>query len=138
MSELQFAAEVFGRILQRESRYHEKGYLFVLAAIEYLQGQLPARRHVAGQELCWACRDLAIRQFGLLAPSVLGHWNIESTSDMGRIVFTLVEVGLLATSLAGRIVGESLEDEARQSRVVERFLADLEQGSPSAARGGAN
>lgn len=36
------------------------------------------------------------------------------------------EVGTLATGLAGRIVGESLEDEARQSRVVERFLADLE------------
>ncbi len=37
-----------------------------------------------------------------------------------------IELVALATSLAGRIVGESLDDEARQSRVVERFLADLE------------
>ena len=36
------------------------------------------------------------------------------------------EVGTLATDLAGRIVGESLTDEARQSRIVDRFLADLE------------
>jgi F-type H+-transporting ATPase subunit b len=36
------------------------------------------------------------------------------------------EVGALATSLAGRIVGESLEDDDRSSRVVDRFLADLE------------
>ncbi|MBA2573414.1 MAG: F0F1 ATP synthase subunit B [Nocardioidaceae bacterium] len=36
------------------------------------------------------------------------------------------EVGTLATGLAGRIVGESLEDEARQRRTVERFLAELE------------
>ncbi|MBA3265138.1 MAG: F0F1 ATP synthase subunit B [Nocardioidaceae bacterium] len=36
------------------------------------------------------------------------------------------EVGSLATGLAGRIVGESLEDEARQRRTVERFLAELE------------
>jgi F-type H+-transporting ATPase subunit b len=36
------------------------------------------------------------------------------------------EVGGMATTLASRIVGESLEDPARQSRVVERFLADLE------------
>ena len=36
------------------------------------------------------------------------------------------EVGTLATSLAGRIVGESLEDDARSGRVVDRFLADLE------------
>jgi F-type H+-transporting ATPase subunit b len=36
------------------------------------------------------------------------------------------EVGTLATSLAGRIVGESLEDDDRSARVVDRFLADLE------------
>ncbi|GAB3266633.1 F0F1 ATP synthase subunit B [Alteromonas gracilis] len=36
------------------------------------------------------------------------------------------EVGTLATALAGRIVGESLEDDDRSTRVVDRFLADLE------------
>lgn len=36
------------------------------------------------------------------------------------------EVGTLATSLASKIVGESLESEARQSGVVDRFLAELE------------
>ncbi|MEI7697922.1 MAG: F0F1 ATP synthase subunit B [Actinomycetes bacterium] len=39
----------------------------------------------------------------------------------------LNEVGALATELASRIVGESLDDAARQSRVVERFLADVEK-----------
>ena len=37
------------------------------------------------------------------------------------------EIGGLATTLAGRIVGESLQDEARRSRVVDRFLAELEE-----------
>ena len=36
------------------------------------------------------------------------------------------EVGNLATELAGRIVGESLTDQARQSRMVDRFLDELE------------
>jgi F-type H+-transporting ATPase subunit b len=36
------------------------------------------------------------------------------------------EVGTLATELASRIVGESLSDTARQGRMVDRFLADLE------------
>jgi len=36
------------------------------------------------------------------------------------------EVGTMATELASRIVGESLTDEARQSRMVDRFLAELE------------
>ena len=37
------------------------------------------------------------------------------------------DVGSLATTLAGRIVGESMDDDERQGRVVERFLADLEE-----------
>ena len=37
------------------------------------------------------------------------------------------EVGTLATTLASRIVGESLEDDARSQRVVDRFLADLDR-----------
>ena len=43
------------------------------------------------------------------------------------------EVGTLATELAGRIVGESLEDDDRQRRVVDRFLADLESRADVAA-----
>ncbi|MEQ4718745.1 F0F1 ATP synthase subunit B [Nonomuraea sp. B19D2] len=43
------------------------------------------------------------------------------------------EIGRLSTELAGRIVGESLEDEVRQSRIVDRFLDELES-SPQAVR----
>jgi len=39
------------------------------------------------------------------------------------------EVGALATELASRIVGESLEETARQGRMVDRFLDELEQVS---------
>jgi len=47
------------------------------------------------------------------------------------------EVGSLATELAGRIVGESLTDAARQGRMVDRFLADLEErGAGAPARAG--
>jgi F-type H+-transporting ATPase subunit b len=40
------------------------------------------------------------------------------------------EVGALATELASRIVGESLTDQVRQSRMVDRFLDELEQVAP--------
>jgi F-type H+-transporting ATPase subunit b len=46
------------------------------------------------------------------------------------VVQLRAEVGRLAIDLASRIVGESLADEARQSRVVERFLDDLESAEP--------
>lgn len=43
------------------------------------------------------------------------------------------DVGTLATELASKIVGESLEDVARQSRVVDRFLDDLEAATTTTA-----
>lgn len=41
------------------------------------------------------------------------------------------EVGGLATELAGRIVGESLEDDERARRSVDRFIAELEAQAPA-------
>jgi len=46
------------------------------------------------------------------------------------------EVGALATELASRIVGESLTDAARQSRMVDRFLAELDSGNGAAEAAG--
>ena len=67
------------------------------AAIAAQAGIPDADRVVTGAELAWACRDFAREQFGLLAPPVLAHWGISRTEDFGRIVFTLVDVGLLVT-----------------------------------------
>jgi len=102
MSELQFADDVLARIRARGGHYDERAYLFVLAAIEYLQSRLEVRRHVSGAELAWACRDFGVRQFGLMAETVLGHWGVTRSDDFGRIVFTLVDVGLLVTQPGDR------------------------------------
>jgi F-type H+-transporting ATPase subunit b len=45
------------------------------------------------------------------------------------------EVGRLSVGLASRIVGESLEDEGRQRRVVDSFLAELEAGAATVGQG---
>lgn len=103
MSEVQFAEDVLARLRRREKRYHERGFLFVLAAIEFLQERLPQRRHVSGSELAWACRDFALQQYGLTARSVLAFWGITATIDFGHIVFALVEVGLLSTQPGDRV-----------------------------------
>lgn len=42
------------------------------------------------------------------------------------------DVGKLATDLAGKLVGESLEDHARQSRTIDRFLSELEEKAEAA------
>src|SRR4051812_4495209 len=50
------------------------------------------------------------------------------------------QIGALAVELAGRVVGESLADEARRRGTVDRFLAELDGmavGSPDGRTGGA-
>lgn len=61
------------------------------------------------------------------------HEQIEA--DRAQAIQALrAEVGTLAVELASRIVGESLDEEARQRRVVDRFLAELEtESAPSKA-----
>ena len=49
--------------------------------------------HVTGRELCEAVRKLALRQYGLLAATVLNHWGVRSTSDIGDIVYNLIAAG---------------------------------------------
>ena len=46
------------------------------------------------------------------------------------------DIGTLATELASRIIGESLADDALQSRVVDRFLDELDESTASAATAG--
>lgn len=61
------------------------------------------------------------------------HKQIDAERQQA-VVQLRTEVGRLATDLASRIVGESLADDARQSRVVERFLAELESADPASVR----
>lgn len=52
-------------------------------------------RHVGGRDLCMGLRDYAIRRYGLLAKTVLNQWGVRQTEDFGKIVFALVDAGLL-------------------------------------------
>lgn len=95
MLELAFRDGIMDMIRLRERRFHEHAYLFVLAALELCQSRLVDRRHIAGRELALACRDLAIERYGVLARTVLDHWGVRTTADLGDIVFILVDLGLL-------------------------------------------
>lgn len=104
-------------VLARDPRYTVEAYQFVLQALDHTKtlrrpvaGRPQAERvvrqaapkrprtttraeHVTGQELCHGARDLALRQYGLLALTVLGRWGIRSTSDLGEIVYNLIASG---------------------------------------------
>ena len=54
-----------------------------------------------------------------------GHAQVRAERQQA-VASLRAEVGTLAIDLAGRIVGESLDDDERSTRVVDRFLADVE------------
>ena len=56
-------------------------------------GRASPSGHVTGRELCEAVRRLALRQYGLLAATVLGHWGIRSTSAIGDVVYNKIATG---------------------------------------------
>ncbi len=95
MTDLQFADEILDRLRERNPRFHGKAYLFLLSALNSVLGRLDEPRHISGGELAQGVRDLALEEYGPMARTVLGHWGIHSTEDLGEIVFALVDCGLL-------------------------------------------
>lgn len=90
-----FAEEVLSGLRERHPRYHEGAYFFILSALHHVLEQLTEPRHISGRELAEGVRDLALHQYGPMARTVLEHWGIEGTRDVGEIVFALVDAGVL-------------------------------------------
>ena len=95
MTDVQFAEEILDRLVERNPRFHGKAYMFILSSLHHVIEELEQPRHISGAELAEGARLLAIEQFGPLARTVLEHWGIHSTLDLGEIVFALVEAGIL-------------------------------------------
>lgn len=92
--------EIIQQILEQDPRYKAAAYDFVREGLDYTMQQLekPEQgpdRHVTGQELSQGLKEFALKQFGPMARTVLAHWGIRRTEDLGEIVFNLVEVELL-------------------------------------------
>lgn len=97
MTDVQFADEILDRLRERNPRFHGRAYLFVLSSLHHVMNEMDRPRHISGAELAQGVRSLAIESFGPLARTVLEHWGVHSTADLGEIVFALVEAGILIT-----------------------------------------
>ncbi len=95
MNGLQFQEAVLEELRERNPRFHPRSYEFVMTALHSVVRSLDEPRHISGRELTEGVRELAIGQYGLLAKTVLEHWGIHGTEDVGRVVFAMVEHGIL-------------------------------------------
>jgi uncharacterized repeat protein (TIGR04138 family) len=89
-------------------------YLFVQQTLAFSQQQRSHRKrktkskedpesprtesHLSGQELCEDVRRYAQELYGLMAKVVLNSWGVRKTSDIGEIVYRLIEIGEMTKS----------------------------------------
>jgi len=121
MTELQFAEEVLDQLQEKHPRFHGKAYFFLLSSLHQVMEGLDEPRHISGRELAEGVRGLALERFGPMSRTVLQHWGIHTTGDLGDIVFALVDCGVLI-----RQDGDSPED----FRDVFDFEEAFEQNYP--------
>ena len=96
-------------LAEREGRYRREAYFFIYAALEYTVQALQRdkteteERHVTGQELARGIAEFAREQYGPMARMVFEYWGIRETLDFGRIVFSLVDEGLMRKTREDRL-----------------------------------
>lgn len=95
-------------LCREDTRFSYEAYEFVSEAVTYTQtrlGRAPADRgddgddrHVSGAELLNGTCELAVREFGMMAPVVFKQWGLKKTDHVGEIVFKLIGAKLLSKS----------------------------------------
>jgi uncharacterized repeat protein (TIGR04138 family) len=86
------------RIVEKDPRFKPAAYEFLFESLEFTRNRLAKERggkvkHVSGPELADGLRMLALENFGRLAQTVLNQLGVFSTSDIGDMVFNVIESG---------------------------------------------
>lgn len=107
------------RIRAADARYEPDAYAFVMEALDFTVRSLDERRHVSAAELVEGLHRVARERFGLLACTVLQKWGLGGGSDVGEIVFQLIDAGILS---------KRDEDSREEFDAVGNFQSELEDG----------
>lgn len=109
---------------QREAQRTLEDYRAQLAQARAEASQMREEARVQGQSIVEELRTRAQQE----AAAISARAEARIEADRAQAFAELrSEIGRLAVDLSGRIVGESLRDDDRAHRVVDRFLADLER-----------
>ncbi len=118
-----------------DARAAEEKYKAQTADARKQAGKIREEAKEQGDQIVAEARE----QAQVEAKRIVDHGHAQLEAERKQALASLrAEVGTLATQLASRIVGESLEDDERSNRVVDRFLADLETMETAEAAGQQN
>ncbi len=115
---IQHAEKIQGEADQSRELYEQK-LAEVSAAATTAREEAKAR----GEQIVREAKEQAAQEQARMIAQARAQISAEREQAVHQLT---QQVGGLATSLAGRIVGESLTDDQRARRTVDRFLADLE------------
>jgi uncharacterized repeat protein (TIGR04138 family) len=88
-------------IVDKDARYRRDAYFFLREVLDFTikrrrkNRKLNVTTHVSAVELVEGFRDRALQEFGPMAITVLDYWGIQNSSDIGEMVFHLIEIGIL-------------------------------------------
>ncbi len=115
-----------------DARKAEEDFKAQIADARKQAGKIREEAKEQGDQIVAEARE----QAQVEAKRIVEHGHAQLEAERKQALASLrSEVGTLATNLASRIVGESLEDDERSNRVVDRFLADLETMETAEAAG---
>lgn len=85
-------------VLTRDDRFDIGAYYFLKDALDFtvkraMDSNDGQQRHVTASELLYGFRDLALQEFGPMASTMMEEWGITQCSDIGSMVFELIEEG---------------------------------------------
>ncbi|HEY7143580.1 MAG TPA: F0F1 ATP synthase subunit B [Streptosporangiaceae bacterium] len=118
------------RQTQEEAQRELERYRAQLAEARHEASRLREQANEEGAQIKARRREEGEAEYQRLVSAAQAQ--IQSAREQAMISLR-TEVGALAVELASRIVGESLQDEARQRRTVDRFLDELESQSGPAS-----
>lgn len=98
MGEAKSLEMVVRLLVEADSSYAAEGYFLVREAVSYAQTRQEVHRHLTAKELVDALLEYAGKEYGLLAGRVLSEWGLTSPADVGRIVYKLIDAGVLSAS----------------------------------------
>lgn len=85
-------------IRSRDPRFEVEAYQFLSEALNQsvieLKEESKPNRHVTAEELLLGFRDLALKEYGPMAITLLNEWGLYTTSDIGTMVFQLIDEGV--------------------------------------------
>jgi len=120
---------------QRKAEAALDQYTAQLAVARVEAGQIREQARADGQRILAELREQATAEANRITATAKAQIEAERQAAVQSL---RSEVGSLAIDLASGVIGESLNDDARASAMVERFLADIEANENTAPSAGKN